>query len=213
MEPPEDGKVSFAKEIYGESLQLSKPTLTFIGNDDDGLENSDDPFYGNQNEESSDALELENENQVRSEKFHKAGYREGITAGKEAVAQEGYNFGYKESVLDGYKFGVVRGVSSALAFLRDELKEKLIDEQETREKFQKLHNSVHALSTEVALKVFYGSLATKQGEEKSGDEEHDSGSGSGSGSGVNATTDLGSYVTELTSLLDKSPKLEVKLDI
>ncbi|KAL9308306.1 hypothetical protein AtEden1_Chr1g0038581 [Arabidopsis thaliana] len=83
------------------------------------------------------------------------------------------------------------------AFLPDELREKLIDEQETREKFQRLHSSVHALSTEVAMKRFYGALTTKEGI---------------SGSGVNATSDLGSYVTELSSLLEKSPKIEVKLD-
>ncbi|XP_010461273.1 PREDICTED: uncharacterized protein LOC104742013 isoform X2 [Camelina sativa] len=180
------------------------------GNVDHSLEDSDDPFYGSSDEEYSEARVLDNDNKLRREKFHTAGYREGIAAGQEAIAQEGYNFGYKESVLAGYKFGIVRGVSSALAFLPDELREKLIDEQETREKFQKLHCSVHALSTEAAMKLFYGALTSKEGEEKSGAEGSDS--GSASGSGVNATTDLGSYVAELNSLLDKSPKIEVKLD-
>ncbi|KAG7593892.1 Essential protein Yae1 N-terminal [Arabidopsis thaliana x Arabidopsis arenosa] len=203
MEPPEDVKDNFAKELYGESVQLSKH-----GNNDHVLENLDDPFYGSSDEDYSETRVLDNENKLRRVKFESAGYREGIVAGKEAIAQEGYNFGYKESVLDGYKFGIVRGVSSALAFLPDELREKLIDEQETREKFQKLHSSVHALSTEVAMKRFYETLTTKQGEKKSGEE----GSDSGSASGVNATTDLGSYVTELSSLLEKSPKIEIKLD-
>ncbi|XP_010478881.1 PREDICTED: uncharacterized protein LOC104757788 isoform X2 [Camelina sativa] len=207
MEPPEDGKSNFAKELYGESLKLSTH-----GNVDHSLEDSDDPFYGSSDEEYSEARVLDHDNKLRREKFHTAGYREGIAAGQEAIAQEGYNFGYKESVLDGYKFGIVRGVSSALAFLPDELREKVIDEQETREKFQKLHSSVHGISTEAAMKLFYGALTSKEGEEKSGAEGSDSGSGSGSGSGVNATTDLGSYVTELNSLLDKSPKIEVKLD-
>ncbi|KAG7548146.1 Essential protein Yae1 N-terminal [Arabidopsis suecica] len=91
----------------------------------------------------------------------------------------------------------------------DELREKLIDEQETRDKFRKLHSCVHALSTEVAMKRFYETLTTKQGEGKSGDQ----GSDSGSGSGVNATTiDLGSYVTDLSSLLDKSRKIDIILD-
>ncbi|CAE5959239.1 unnamed protein product [Arabidopsis arenosa] len=205
MEPPEDLKDDFAKELYGESVQLSKH-----GNNDHVLENLDDPFYGSSDEDYSETRVLANENKLRRVKFESAGYRDGIVAGKEAIAQEGYNFGYKESVLDGYKFGIVRGVSSALAFLPDELREKLIDEQETRERFQKLHSSVHALSTEVAMKRFYETLTTKQGEEKSGEEGLVS--GSVSGSGVNATTDLGSYVTELSSLLEKSPKIEVKLD-
>ena len=62
------------------------------------------------------------------------------------------------------------------------------------------------------MKQFYETLTTKQGEEKSGEEGPDSCSDSGSGSGVNVTTDLGSYVTELSSLLDKSPTIEVKFD-
>ncbi|KAG7543486.1 Essential protein Yae1 N-terminal [Arabidopsis thaliana x Arabidopsis arenosa] len=175
-----------------------------------GLEHLEDPFYGSSDEEyTSEACVLDNENNLRLVKFHTAGYRDGIVAGKEAIAQQGYNFGYKESVLDAYKFGIVRGVSSALAFLPNELREKLIDEQETRDKFRKLHSCVHALSTEVAMKRFYETLTTKQGEDKNGDQ----GSDSGSCSGVNAdTTNLGSYVTDLSSLLDKSPMIEIKLD-
>ncbi|XP_006396042.2 uncharacterized protein LOC18994753 isoform X2 [Eutrema salsugineum] len=204
-----DGKPNFAKELYKESLQLSKP-----GNDDHSLEDLDGSFFGSSDEESSEAYSMNKDSEKRLEQFRMAGYRDGITAGKEAAAQEGYNVGYKESVLAGYKFGFVRGVSSALAFLPDELREKLIDEQETKEKFQKLHDSVHALSTEAAMKLFYGTLTRKQREEKSGEEGSESGPGSGSvsGSGVYATTDLGSYVTEVSSLLDKSPKIEAKLN-
>jgi len=39
------------------------------------------------------------------------GYRDGLIAGKEASAQEGFNIGFKQSVLDGYSWGVVRGVT------------------------------------------------------------------------------------------------------
>lgn len=62
-----------------------------------------------------------------------------------------------------------------------------------------------ALSTDVAMKMFYGTLMSNQGEDKSGE-------GKPSNSGVTAKTDLGSYVTELSSLLEKSPNIEVKLD-
>ncbi|KAF8112889.1 hypothetical protein N665_0059s0027 [Sinapis alba] len=208
MEPPEDGKSNFAKELYGESLQLSKPESSLgLGN----LANVDESFYGSSDEEPSEAYSMNKDTENRREKFHTLGYRDGISAGQEAAAQEGYNVGYKESVLAGYKFGIVRGVSSALAFLPDELREKLIDEQETRDKFKKLHGSLHDLSTDTALKLFYGALTTKQGKEKSGEEGPGSSLGS-SGSGVAATNDLGSYVTDLSSLLDKSPKIEVRLD-
>ncbi|CAN6932277.1 unnamed protein product [Brassica oleracea] len=53
------------------------------------------------------------------------------------------------------------------------------------------------------MKVFYGTLTTKQVEDKSGEEGSDSSLAS-----VTSTTDLASYVSELSSLLDKSPKIE-----
>lgn len=39
------------------------------------------------------------------------GYRDGVIAGKEAAAQEGFNIGFKESVLNGYNWGLVRGIT------------------------------------------------------------------------------------------------------
>ncbi|CAH8359876.1 unnamed protein product [Eruca vesicaria subsp. sativa] len=191
-----------------------------VDNPTGNLENVDGSFYGSSDEEPSEAYSRNKDAENRREKFHTMGYRDGISAGQEAAAQQGYNVGYKESVLAGYTFGIVRGVSSALVFLPAELRETLIDEQETRDKFQKLHGCVHDLSTETAMKRFYGALTKKQRDEKSGEEGPDStslGSGSGSGcvSGSDVTApndDLGSYVTELSSLLDKSPKIKVRLD-
>ncbi|KAJ0235485.1 Essential protein Yae1 [Hirschfeldia incana] len=185
MEPPEDEKYNFAKELYGENLHHSKP-----GNDDHNLEGLDGSFFGSSDDEPSEAYSMNNETQKIRDKFHTVGYRDGISAGQEAAAQEGYNDGYRESVLAGYKFGIVRGVSSAMAFLPDELREKLIDKQETRDKFHKLHDSVHGLSTEAAMKVFYGTLTTKQVEDKNGEEGSDS-----SLTSVTSTTDLGSYIS------------------
>lgn len=39
------------------------------------------------------------------------GYRDGLIAGKEAIAQDGFNIGFKESVLEGYNWGIVRGIT------------------------------------------------------------------------------------------------------
>lgn len=39
------------------------------------------------------------------------GYRDGITAGKEASAQEGFNFGFRQSMHVGYRWGLVRGIT------------------------------------------------------------------------------------------------------
>ncbi|CAF2043825.1 unnamed protein product [Brassica napus] len=54
------------------------------------------------------------------------------------------------------------------------------------------------------MKVFYGTLTTKQVDDKSGEEGSDSSLAS-----ITSTTDLASYVSELSSLLDKSPKIEL----
>ncbi|KAL8482508.1 hypothetical protein ACS0TY_028618 [Phlomoides rotata] len=82
-------------------------------------------------------------------------YRDGVIAGKEVAAQEGFNIGFKESVLHGYNWGLVRGIGSAMACLPGGLKEKLVEVEETRNKFQSLHESVQSLSTTDALKLFY----------------------------------------------------------
>ncbi|KAJ4873045.1 hypothetical protein Rs2_38500 [Raphanus sativus] len=107
MEPPQDGSSNFAKELYEESFQLSKPgteSSLSLGN----LENDYGSFYGSSDEEPSEAYSMKKDTENRREKFHMLGYRDGISAGQEAAAQEGYNVGYKESVLAGYKFGIVR---------------------------------------------------------------------------------------------------------
>ncbi|CAN8285619.1 unnamed protein product [Cochlearia groenlandica] len=75
-----------------------------------------------------------------------------------------------------------------MAFLPNELKEKLSIEQKTRDKFQELHTSVKAISTEAATKLFYASLMSRKRQE----EEASLGSG-----GTAKTDELGSYVSEL----------------
>uniref|UniRef100_A0A803LR77 Essential protein Yae1 N-terminal domain-containing protein n=1 Tax=Chenopodium quinoa TaxID=63459 RepID=A0A803LR77_CHEQI len=40
-----------------------------------------------------------------------AGYRDGLSAGKNVAAQEGFNQGFKDSVMIGNKWGIVRGVT------------------------------------------------------------------------------------------------------
>ena len=42
---------------------------------------------------------------------YQIGYRDGLVAGKEASAQEGFNIGFKESVFVGQAWGLVRGVT------------------------------------------------------------------------------------------------------
>ncbi|XP_019058692.1 PREDICTED: yae1 domain-containing protein 1-like isoform X2 [Tarenaya hassleriana] len=112
MDPPsEDVKANLAEELYGESLRLSKPGLDSAshGGDDYNFEDNDGSVWGS--DEESNRESLDREWQRRRDEFHAIGYRDGIIAGKEAAAQEGFNIGFKESVLAGYKFGLVRGIS------------------------------------------------------------------------------------------------------
>ncbi|XP_057502982.1 uncharacterized protein LOC130786659 isoform X2 [Actinidia eriantha] len=97
----------------------------------------------------------------RRDQFHTIGYRDGPIAGKEASPQEGFNMVFKESVLVGYNWSLVRGLTSALTFLPDGLREKLIETQEERQKFQSLYEAVHSLSTSEAMKVFHDGIMTK----------------------------------------------------
>lgn len=48
---------------------------------------------------------------------HQIGYRDGLLAGKETSAQEGFNIGFKESVFIGQRWGLLRGVSRYFLFL------------------------------------------------------------------------------------------------
>lgn len=101
---------------------------------------------------------LNREWNLRREKFHTDGYREGIAKGKKDSAQEGFNVGFKQSVHVGYNWGLVRGISSAFANLPDQLKEKLAGKLENKDKLQNLHDSVQSISTTDALKMYHNSL-------------------------------------------------------
>ncbi|XVE51354.1 hypothetical protein DITRI_Ditri02bG0033600 [Diplodiscus trichospermus] len=138
------------------------------------------------------------------------GYRDGLLAGKEDSAQQGFNIGFRQSVSVGYNWGLARGVTSTLASLPDELREKLIETQEKRDKFQKLYESVNAVSTTDALKLFHDDVLTRKAGEQS--EPAQAGvSGGGSQEQSSNSDSLGSYTAELQSLLNESAEIKVQL--
>eukprot|EP00262_Sarcandra_glabra_P001315 TRINITY_DN1135_c0_g1_i1.p1 TRINITY_DN1135_c0_g1~~TRINITY_DN1135_c0_g1_i1.p1 ORF type:complete len:259 (-),score=44.71 TRINITY_DN1135_c0_g1_i1:52-726(-) len=94
----------------------------------------------------------------RHGQFHTIGYRDGLIAGKETSAQEGFNVGFKQSVLTGYNWGLVRGITSAFICLPDHLKEKVVGTLEKRDGLQNLYESVHSVSTKQALKLFHDDI-------------------------------------------------------
>ncbi|XP_059437832.1 uncharacterized protein LOC132170753 isoform X1 [Corylus avellana] len=214
---------SLAEELYSESLKLSKIDLgsssTAISKegdshdfDGDDLQQDDGAIWDNSGDELDESFELDREWQRRHDQFHTHGYREGISAGKEASAQEGFNVGFKQSVLVGYNWGVVRGVTSVLASLPDGLKERLIETQEKRNEFKVLYESVHSLSTADALKLFNDDIMAKKALERSENAE-DSSHVAGMQEQSSDCSRLENYFGELQALLSESPALEVHFPV
>nr|XP_048329140.1 putative tRNA 2'-phosphotransferase isoform X2 [Ziziphus jujuba var. spinosa]XP_048329141.1 putative tRNA 2'-phosphotransferase isoform X2 [Ziziphus jujuba var. spinosa] len=197
-------KGSFAEELYSESLQHQIETDVMPSPRRD---QNEEPWCGS--DEELDRPDLDREWQRRHDQFHTSGYRDGIIAGKEAAAQEGFNIGFKESVLVGYNWGLVRGVTSAFTLLPDDLKERLIETREKRTEFQKLYESAYSISTTDALKLFNESLTAKIAAEQSENAEIET-SRAGLQEQRSEQNQLLNYAAELQSLVLKSPAVTLK---
>ncbi|KAL5707324.1 hypothetical protein ACHQM5_025383 [Ranunculus cassubicifolius] len=156
-----------------------EPLDSIRNNDDDGDSWYDDGSYNDR------------EWEKLRDNFHTIGYRDGLTAGKEAAAQEGFNIGFKQSVLVGYKWGYVRGFTGAIMCLPNGLKEKLVATLETREKLQNLYVCVQSVSTQNALKEFHADIIASESKEQN-DE--------GSLVEMTSSSILGRYIGEFESL-------------
>ncbi|KAK4414527.1 hypothetical protein Salat_2865700 [Sesamum alatum] len=209
---------SIANELYSEVLQSS--SVKFVGestaieaNNNSHENNPSDLWYddGSSCEDSVEKLnrtsDMDREWQRRRDQFHTLGYRDGLIAGKETAAQEGFNIGFKDSVFIGYNWGRVRGITSAMACLPSGLKEKLVEREEARNKFKCLHESVQSLSTIDALKLFYEDRKRKSANQKEGAEpssttidiDHQ----------IPDVSVLKTYGEQLHSLLSEAPSVEV----
>ncbi|XWS56796.1 hypothetical protein CRYUN_Cryun09bG0116500 [Craigia yunnanensis] len=202
-----------AQELYSESLQLSNLHLgnSSTANDfnEADIQAEDGSLWGESDEELVKASDLDREWQRRHDQFHTIGYRDGLIAGKEASAQQGFNIGFKQSVCVGYNWGLASGVTSTLACLPDELREKLIKTQERRDKFQELYEYMNTLSTTDALELFHDDILTKEAGEQS--EPAEAGVSVGGLLEQSSNSDsLGSYTAELQSLLLESPEIKVQ---
>ncbi|KAJ9179589.1 hypothetical protein P3X46_011361 [Hevea brasiliensis] len=201
---------SFAKELYSESLHLSKVELGSSQTANCDLQDEDGSFWAGSHEELDKAPDLDREWERRRDQFHTIGYRDGLIAGKEAIVQDGFNIGFKESVLEGYNWGIVRGITSALACLPEGFKESLIETQEKINNFQTLYESVHSLSTTDALKLFHDTMAKKAVEQS---EHPNATSEMASLRNDGSDCSLENYVGKLQSLLLKSPAIESHLSV
>ncbi|KAL2514638.1 uncharacterized protein Fot_28609 [Forsythia ovata] len=130
---------SIAADLYGEALQQSSiescPTSAPDCTLNDAQDNGSDDWC----DEDGSSREWESERICNQ--FVTVGYREGLMAGQEASAQDGFNIGFKQSVFGWIQLG--------------ELKERLVEKEEKRHKLKQLHESVHSLSTSDALKLFH----------------------------------------------------------
>lgn len=178
----------------------------------DLLDGDDGSLWGGSDEEFDVETDLDREWQRRHDQFHTIGYRDGLLAGKEASAQEGFNMGFKESFRSGYNWGLVRGVTSALVCLPNELKEMLIETQEKRNKFQSLYESAHSLSTTDALKLFHDDILMTKAAEQS---EHAEAASNVTGL-QNQSPDrsrLENHFGELESIILETPAIQVHLEV
>ncbi|KAF8398301.1 hypothetical protein HHK36_017228 [Tetracentron sinense] len=216
-----DMENSFAEKLYSsvETLKLSNieidrmPTANSQQTDSydcdgDDLWCEDGSLCDSPNQALDKASELDREWQRRHNQFHTIGYRDGLMAGKEASAQEGFNIGFKQSVLVGYNWGLVRGVTSALVCLPDGLKEKLVGTLEKREKFQNLYESVHSLSTADALSLFRDDVLASRSKECSEQSEGDSHVATMEYQ-ISGPNHLERYFVELESYILESPAVKV----
>ncbi|KAL4384378.1 hypothetical protein GQ457_15G021470 [Hibiscus cannabinus] len=144
------------QELYL-NIQLGHSSTTHGFNEAD-----DGSLWDGSDEELDKTSDLDREWQRRHDQFHTIGYRDGLIAGKEASAQEGFNIGFKQSVPIGYNWGITRGVTSALACVPDDSRERLIETQEKRDKFSELFGCVNSVSASNALELFHDDILTKK---------------------------------------------------
>ncbi|XP_042388220.1 protein YAE1-like [Zingiber officinale] len=191
-------------------LTLEKVVVSSIGFEENvQIEHaSDDCWFDDEPPVETSDAELIREQKWRHDHFYTMGYRDGISAGKEASAQEGFNVGFKQSAHDGYKWGNVRGIASAFASLPDDSKKKLLKKFDDKEKFHSLYESVQAISTDNALKIYYVHLLQndKQFKEQLKGNPQESASAS---AGKESNSDELNFLLEvLTSLVHESSRIK-----
>ncbi|KAJ4772567.1 hypothetical protein LUZ62_037500 [Rhynchospora pubera] len=174
----------------------------------DNPEEEEDIWGEDSNDDSNTESNLSREWMWRQNRFHTMGYREGITEGKEASAQEGYNIGFRQSVRVGKKWGLVRGITSAIGCLPESSVEKLIPNIEVRERVQEIQKTVQAISSDKALRIYNESIQ-KKGDLLRSMEYHDHSEEILRYKVDSPSNELESHYNELLELLCKCPEIKV----
>ncbi|CAN6347072.1 unnamed protein product [Urochloa humidicola] len=134
------------------------------------------------------------------------GYRDGITEGQKDSAQEGFNVGFRQSVNVGYKWGLVRGTTSALASLPDNLKEKLVPDAQCRRKLLDMQSSVQEISADDALQMFHESICQSS---HPSEESHVT----SSANGATESNRIKSMSNDLVVVLHECPDIKVSEEL
>ncbi|KAM3335829.1 hypothetical protein ACQJBY_030010 [Aegilops geniculata] len=144
-------------ELHVEASPSREEGTNGHGNGDAAAAAADYDVWGDASDSPGHDSDLKREWDHRQEQFHKMGYRDGITEGQKDIAQQGFNLGHRQSADVGFKWGLVRGITSALASLPNNLKEKLLLDAQRRGKLEDLHKFVQEISAERALRLFHDS--------------------------------------------------------
>lgn len=96
-----------------------------------------------------------------------------------------------------------------MAFLPPGLKEKMVETEEMRNKFQRLHESIHSLSTTDALRLFHEYQKRKPGNQN--EDATRSYIDADLNNQIRDMDVLQNYCRELRSLVDESPLVDVSI--
>ncbi|BBN02547.1 hypothetical protein MPTK1_2g16160 [Marchantia polymorpha subsp. ruderalis] len=130
---------------------------------EDDVWGADDDDAGVVGRSSQTDADLAREWEARRNQFHTLGYRDGISAGKESKAQEGFNVGFEEAVVAGYNWGLARGATSAFAALSPALKESLLTDKDATNRLESLNTSISSISSTDAMRIFYEETILRKG--------------------------------------------------
>ncbi|XP_078179508.1 uncharacterized protein LOC144573597 [Carex rostrata] len=170
-----------------------------------GEDNPEVEIWGDDSDEDlNHGSNLSREWNWRHNRFHTMGYREGITEGKEASAQEGFTVGFRQSVRVGKKWGLVRGITSAVASLPESSAEKLIPNIEIRERLKEIQKAVQAISSDNALRIYHETIQKRNYKDSNDHSEEIFCSKVDSSSNK-----LESHYKELNQLLRDNPEIKV----
>eukprot|EP00897_Mesotaenium_endlicherianum_P010311 jgi/Mesen1/9308/ME000060S08745 len=127
-------------------------------------DHGEDDFFGN--DFGADDLhksdDIQQEWRAREAQFRSVGYRDGVTAGKNASVQEGFNAGYIEAVEAAQAWGQARGAACTFAALKPGLQELLVQSGDARRRLLAANDEIRPVSSQQARLAYYQGLLASE---------------------------------------------------